>query len=65
VLRGRQPDDAVISLTLRLLLEHGPIAGEIEDDDGETTPFRGWMDLAARLEASRRAAGEEGTCEAS
>jgi hypothetical protein len=51
--------DGAVRLTLRLLPDAMPIEGELEDEAGEAHPFHGWMELAAKLEASRQAAAPE------
>jgi hypothetical protein len=55
----------MVRLTLRVLPGSNPIAGEFEDEAGETQDFRGWIELAAKLEARRQAAALEKPCDPS
>jgi hypothetical protein len=58
-------DSPSVPVTVRLIAHAQPIAGEIEDGAGRATPFHGWMELAAALEARRRAGAEERACDGS
>ncbi len=48
------PDVTPLLLSLELDSAADPISGQIVGADGTTRPFRGWLELAAALDAFRK-----------